>query len=640
MSDLESLTSPNWAERRRAIAALAHSDDATLVQGLLDILRANHQDLNALNAALQLLCQVDAPVVAGLIRLLKHPDEDTRMYAALALGELRDASSIPDLLAALEDPRPNVRFNAIEALGKLRASQAIDPLLAILEEGDFYLAFPAVQALAEIGAGSPTDSGPRLIPHLLGLLDDDILALPAVRALGILGDVSLIDPIAAWLESPAGDPAVAASALCSLAQRSGIDQATGSQRQELLGKLAAALGFTARARLLASIPEQARPGAVHLAGMDQVHSDLAHLLGWLLEAELKGGAMDRAAQFRAGLVRLLSYPSAAAPAAEALARSGPQAVPEVRVALDELEPGPQQQVVKVLAAVAHPAFGSLLVEILNSGEAGLVALAADGLGRMSDPDAFEPLLHRLGHPSALVRQAVARALVALNPPDLIQRMLALLEGGDLQQREAALHTLAMHGWLTGGGISESGGADKTGTAESQAEAGEGPAVLAALADGSATVRCAAIEVLPFLQDPQATDALKGAIHSSDPALRACAARALAYCPADLALPLLHAALKDPDYWVRMFASRSLGEHAQPVSQPHLAALRQDPMPPVRIAVATALAQVGGSQAEETLQAMLADPEPDVRQAVQNTLDLLQAGGLPGQRQPGNEGGSS
>ena len=102
--------------------------------------------------------------------MLRDPDVDLRIQAALALGEQQYQAAVAPLLGALEDPDPNVRFHVIEALGRLRATVAAERLMAIAESGDFFLGFAALDALASIGDKS-------VAPRVVALFGSQNLAL-------------------------------------------------------------------------------------------------------------------------------------------------------------------------------------------------------------------------------------------------------------------------------------------------------------------------------------------------------------------------------------------------------------------------------------------------------------------------------
>jgi HEAT repeat protein len=57
--------------------------------------------------------------------LKKSPDDDTRLAAVLALGEIADPGTIPDLIKALYDPLVEVRHLAADALEKIGTPEAL-----------------------------------------------------------------------------------------------------------------------------------------------------------------------------------------------------------------------------------------------------------------------------------------------------------------------------------------------------------------------------------------------------------------------------------------------------------------------------------------------------------------------------------
>lgn len=622
--NLASLTSSNWRERKQAIESLAHVKDASLARGLLDILRQNHHNLSALNAALQLLHHLDAPVVPGLVELLSDSDPDTRTYVALALGQMEDpqarSQGIPALLDLLREgskcrQEANLCFNVIEALGKLRARQAVEPLLEIVQKRDFYLAFPAVHALGEI-------ADTRALPHLLELLDDELLGAEAVRALGKIGGTAtlvqkteLAEKAAKWLESPLGEAAPAAAAFAWLAGFEPGKRDRPEECREIERLITSQVGPTGRARLLEAVPTPLDPGLPPDDAGFLPH--LARVLGWLLgkagEKESAGAKKEREALLDR-LVTLLHHPASQIEAAEALARSGRNALPELieQFSARQTQAGQSSQearhaIARALAAIADPAAIPALTAALDSSDGELVMAAADALGKIRHPSSFEPLVSHLAHPSPGVRKSVMAAIQAIGHPDHTSRMLNLLQQSDPVLREAALCSLAHAAKQPG---------------QTQAAIS---AVLAAMADSSPGVRRAAVEAAAYFEDPHILPAMAEAIQDSNTTIRVSAVRALAHVAPEHALPFLYGALRDSDAWVRMYACRSLGQHARSESLAHISLLKNDSMPPVRIAVAEALGQIGGPRALSDLRTLLSDPDPEVQRAAEQALAFLRRG---------------
>jgi HEAT repeats len=124
----------------------------------------------------------DAGDTRGLIRLLGHPDPDTRWRAAEALGT-SGAAALEDLLRELGHHDTVVRLGIIEALGDIGDPRAAPPLLGILSaDRSDELRWAAALALGNLG-------DPGAVPALTAaLLDPDkYVRLGAAMALGKLG---------------------------------------------------------------------------------------------------------------------------------------------------------------------------------------------------------------------------------------------------------------------------------------------------------------------------------------------------------------------------------------------------------------------------------------------------------------------
>jgi HEAT repeat protein len=606
MVDISSLFSTNWRERKRAIEFLAQAPQVSLVQQLLDILRENHQNLDVLNSTLQLLQNINVPVVPGLVELLHHSDPETRTYAALVLGHIKDpavySQAVPAMLKVLEEScgtegMVNLCFNIIESLGLLRAHEAADRFHVILEMDNYFLSFAAVQALGEI-------ADIRSLPYLLDLLNDDLLAAPAVSALGRLNNVSAIEPIAAWLESSRGEAAVSVCALVNLASTSSKAEEQRVFDQDRIKRVSMAVGPSGLARLLEMVPDPY--DAELLETQTALLPDLALLLGWILIH----GEADEPHLLINALLNLLSYPAAYHSASNALIETGNVSVSDLAEVLSPVA-GQTAAPLEIRLAAASllgtiKTIDSRLVleNTLSAEEFELVVIAASALGQIGDPQAVEALLSNINHSSAAVRKAVVNAVKSLKLPQHNKQLLDLLENSSTEVRVAVLEILANR--------------DSTELVTDDLV----PSILAMLADPSLSVRRAAIEALPYYKDPQIPSALAELIVDQDPILRSASARALSLLAADFALPLLHQALNDSDPWVRMYACRSLAQHGQIASLSYITPLRDDPMPPVRLALIEYLACLPAQTALSELQSLLTDSMPEVHRAAERAMTTI------------------
>ncbi len=592
MLDLSDLSSANWQKRRQAVEALLsrqpHTPEA-LHQALLDILRTGHQDLGALNAALQVLTRLGVPVTAGLARLLRDPNAETRALAALALGEQRDPQALPLLLQGLQDANTNVRFNSLEALGKLGRRQAVEPLLEVLQQGNAYLSFPAIQSLGQLG-------DPTVTPTLVELLQDEILSLPAAEALGRLGDPDIIPYLAAWLDSPQGDAASGAHALGELYRRCQRLPYQGPCAADLVqARLGQLIGRTGRLKVLSELERTLK----RLERRSEILpaeslTDLVRLAGWLLPASQAGFQPGERARLRAALEQLLSRSPVNRIAVEALQRLGEEALPDLLQRLEDPDPEVRHMAAAGLGSPGNSGAVPALLALLDTPDPSTATTAAGALGRIGDPAAFHPLCAHLDHPAAIVRQAILAAIHSLGHPDLTPTMLELAQAASPHVREAAIKSLAYFG-----------------------APGSADAVLAALHDADEAVQKAAIEGLPFIDDPRTPAALAGLLPGASPVLRAALMQALGHFDPAFAFPYLLQALDDPDPWTRLYACRSLANLRLSPAQRKQAverflALLDDPMPPVRSTAATALGRSGDPRAVSALQPLLHDPENDVR----------------------------
>ena len=127
---VDAIGAEDWQTRRAAVGALRQSATSEEVAHLLETIERDHQNLNVLSSALQLLVAANRDVTAPLIELLSHASANLRMQAALGLGTMREPAAVPGLLRALDDEDANVQFHAIEALGRIGAPEATVALRA------------------------------------------------------------------------------------------------------------------------------------------------------------------------------------------------------------------------------------------------------------------------------------------------------------------------------------------------------------------------------------------------------------------------------------------------------------------------------------------------------------------------------
>ena len=577
--DLEQLSSTDWRNRKALIEALVNANDEQVAAALLKIIQDSQEELGALNTALQTLVMMDVSVFPGLKLLLKDPNPGTRMYAALALGELRDPQATSALLAALDDSDTNVRFHAIEALGKMRAKPALEALMQIVETGDFFLAFPAIEALAAIG-------GPVVEPLLIDLLTNDVLARPAVEALGTLGGLEMVEPLMTFLDSDQGDIIPVASSLVQAAHRY-------EDQSEVIDELAreaiSNLTPTGYLRLIAAVQSQSTPEGAKPA--------LIEMLRWVLTFSPATMLAKERQTIRQALAPALIQSTTRTLAIQVLSRLGPAALPDLLSQISGADLSAKRSAANALGSIGDPRAIPALVEALHEDDQDLVSIAAHAIGKIGNQQATKALIDQLGHPSALVRRNIVSAINSLGHPDLAKQISAQLNHANPLVRESAVKVLGYYGFPE-----------------------VNPAILALLDDENEDVQRAVVEHLPFITDDDtAFETIVGIFKSGSTQLRSMAVKALRHFKPQAVAPLLESALQDDSLSVKIEACRAAAWLGIETLQSKIVALISDPMPPVRAAAVEALGRLEIPNLGSLLEPLLSDPEPMVTLAAVQVL---------------------
>ena len=552
------LGDPDWRARREAVEQLSAVADRATLDSVVQAVQRDHRDMSVLSSALQLRSRSEADMTDRLSALLRDPDPDLRVQAALALGQQLRPSAAGPLIAALDDEDINVRFHAIEALGLMRARAAVDRLLEIAQSGEFFLAFPAIDALTRIADRA---AAPPLVP----LLADQSLRTAVASALASLGDARAVTPLVHLLNDNAAAAGAVVTALEAICRR---DAEIFGGNASLADEAAAAITPAGIAHLVNGMREAA----------PQERQAYLRVAGWIDSADT-----DEA------LLTSLGDPETGRDAIDLLARRGARVVPALVDALRSESADKRRGAVVALGRIGDARATEPLVALAGDEPALLVPITA-ALARIGDPRAFEPLLGLLAAPSAAVRQGAIGALNSMGHPDLERRIAALLSDDDPIARESAVRVAGYFGFRTC--------AD---------------AVVERASDPHPSVRKAAIEHLPFLDDPRAPAILERALGDEHAPVRAAAAQAIGRGEGDLA-PLLRA-MADPDQWVRYYGARALGARAAKDAVDTLTrAALSDPATPVRIAAIEALPEAGDPDAVMRGASLAADDDPEVAAA--------------------------
>jgi len=562
---LDALSDDSWQVRRAAIKGVSQRAAPEAIAALLTSIVENHHNPSLLNSALQVLASSEVDTISPLLELLKGPNPDLRMQAALALGEKRDARAVASLVEALKDDDTNVRYHAIEALGKLKAVAALDALAEVAETSHFFLGFAAIDALTQIG-----DS--RIVPRMLPLLEDELLRDLTINLMGQLGDESVVAPLTSILNTPATTSTrLIAHALATLSDRYEEQHGEGRYIADLTSREISPTGIQ---NLLAEVDS---PNKENLRS-------LAVVLGWL-----KRSGVDRA------LTRLMGQPDLRDEIIEALVRHGSTTVELLIKQLDAEDLEVRRSAVVALGRIGDSRATPALVNTLS--EESLAIDAANALARIGDPRAADELLKLLRNEDAATRQAAVSALNSLGLSQMSERIIPLLDDPDPNVRESAVKIAGYFGY---------------------------PAAASALVelsrDPNERVRCATIEHLPFVEDERAFDVLVHAMKEETPKVRAAAARALGNMDTPEAAEQLIEGLLDEDVWVRYFSARALGRRRSQDSVDALEkVIEKEKFNHVRIAALDSLGQIGGPRIAGIVAGLVRDDDPDVSRAAQVAL---------------------
>ena len=561
---LDALNDDSWRVRRAAVRGVSQRAAPEAIAALLNSVVEHHHNPALLNSALQVLASSEVDTLSPLLELLKGPDSNLRMQAALALGEQRDTRAAGALIEALNDEDPNVQYHAIEALGKLKATNAVDALAGIAASKDFFLAFVALDALAKIG-------DPHVAPRILPLLDEVLLREPAVNLLGQLGDQTAVAPLTALLNTPNGPTDAVAHALAALRDRYEAQYGEGAHIADLTSSEISPTGV------------QNLLDALETPDKEDLRS-IALVLGWL-----KGSAVDRA------LTRLMGRLDLRNEIIDAITRHGTATVDLLitQLTAEDLE-------VRRSAAVALGRIGdaNAVPALINTlGDESVAIEAANALAEIGDPRAADSLLKLIGDNDASVRQAAVSALNSLVLPSMSERIIPLLHDSDSNVRESAVKIAGYFGYPAAAG-----------------------ALIDLSCDPNERVRTAVIEHLPFIEDERVLGVLVNALKQETPSVRAAAARALGNMEAAQADQQLIEGLADDDAWVRYFSARALGRRR---SVDSIAALEKvienERFNHVRIAALDSLGQIGGGRVAGIAAGLVRDDDPDVARAARVAL---------------------
>jgi len=612
----------------------------------------------------------DKAATDALIGALKDTDPVVRGYAATALGDIGDQRAKGALLAALRtedasvvnmatslynlgsaevveilikklrDPNPNNRLYAIYALGKISDPTMVHPLIEVLESEE--IGWLAAKALASIGQ-------PALQPLLEALFSENRnVRLYATFALGEIRDPRAARGVLRQLQDP--DPLVldtAAEALIAIGERSVIPAVTQLLKNprprvrqralDVIGRLGDASNGETVTSMISDPDREVVKSAITALGNIQAVTSCA-LAGRLLA--LPGADLQDSLR--------LAFLTMGEPAVACLAG-----------VLETVRGEPLTRAIYLLGKLKATGSVDAIILRLHDPDPAVRRFAAIALTEIGDPRAEEFLVALLREKDPALRTYAAVGLMSLGGRISIRLLLASLN--DPETRWLAVRILDKIGSRDVDSLISALKDERTGWYAEQALVyldgnvlpqleerlkGPDPAIREAIARvlGEVKDRRAVAPLLEAIQsagdtgrnsataliqiaDPASVEPLIELLGNQGEEVRLYAAYALGGLKDRRAVPALTRILADSSSSVRGIAAHALGQIGSRDATPALVAALEDTSAHVRATVAYAIARIGDRTAVPRLTVQLQkDPDFTSRKAAQEALDELQRSG--------------
>jgi len=194
---LKGLEARDWGRRRASIESLLLEPEEIYLPRLEEAL-ADHANADLRNAAMEAYRSAGRKALPSLLKLLKSPDHEVRIFAANLLGDIGEKEAVSHLIRALKDPDANVRIAGAEALGRIGERRAVHALGWAIDDawrsGRPWPAMAAMDALAEIG-------GREALEILIKCVKKNVYLEMALDALERIGGREAIKAVSEFIES-------------------------------------------------------------------------------------------------------------------------------------------------------------------------------------------------------------------------------------------------------------------------------------------------------------------------------------------------------------------------------------------------------------------------------------------------------
>lgn len=191
----EVLTDPDLDVQGKAVDVLIKINHPDTIRYLIPALKDESE--YSRRAAVEVLNAVgNQNSVKDLLGAIRDDDWWVRSRAGDALAEIGGPDVVQSVVKLISDKDEEIRRTAIEILNMTKDEGAVDGLIKATDDSDWWVRERAVDALSKIGS-------PKALPKLESMLGDDAKTNTVVlRALGKLGDYTLISKIVPMLQKP------------------------------------------------------------------------------------------------------------------------------------------------------------------------------------------------------------------------------------------------------------------------------------------------------------------------------------------------------------------------------------------------------------------------------------------------------
>ncbi len=189
------LLDPDLEVQNKAVDVLVNVKHPETIKHLIPALKDESEYPR--RAAVEVLNEVcDPSSVKDLLQAIKDDDWWVRARAGDALAEIGGPKVVNSVLELVKDKDEDIRRTAIEILNATKDETAVDTLIKATDDEDWWVRERAVDALAQIG-------NKKALPKLVDMLGKNAKTdTVVVRALGKLGDATIINKIVPMLQRP------------------------------------------------------------------------------------------------------------------------------------------------------------------------------------------------------------------------------------------------------------------------------------------------------------------------------------------------------------------------------------------------------------------------------------------------------